>query len=181
MTRLYSSDLVMFEPIDRATIPQILGQFIFKRYKPQDTIDFTKGGIFLKGVAFSTPKKTTHLRPEEDEEEQPQPEVTKYHTMTYFPPSPTKVQLKAEKHCWAFHFNNYEKIVELVNSGAADREKKRSQSMASFRRGSAKIPIKVHKPDIIIEKDEAADHDTLLERSPSKLEKKQLDVIDENV
>lgn len=52
MTRVYSTDLAMFEPIDRATIPQILGQFIFKRYKPQDTIDFTKGGIFLKGSIF---------------------------------------------------------------------------------------------------------------------------------
>jgi len=182
MTRLYSSDLVMFEPLDRATIPQILGQFTFKRYKPQESMDFTKGGIFLKGNAYGVPAKKLgqSLKADyEDEEGTQAPEITKYHTMTYFPPSPTKVILKAEKHCWAIHFNNYEKIVDLVNSGAADREKKRSLSMASFRRGSQKIPIKVHKADIIHEKDEP-EGETHLERSPSKLDKKKLDIIDEN-
>ena len=39
----------MFDPVDRNTLSQIIGMFTFKRYKPGQTVDFTQGGIFLKG------------------------------------------------------------------------------------------------------------------------------------
>ena len=50
MARLFSHDLAMFEHVDRGTISQILSLFTFKKYKPEQTIDFSKGGIFLKGT-----------------------------------------------------------------------------------------------------------------------------------
>lgn len=105
--------------------------------------------------------------------------------MTYVAPGVTKHVWKCVKHSWVFHFNNFEKIVELVSSGAAEREKSRSMSFASFRRGSHKNVIKVLKTDhIITEKDETdkdleagAGLSSPLHHHSST--KKPLDVIDE--
>jgi len=109
----------------------------------------------------------------------------RYHQITYFAPGNTKQNfLRAEKTCWVFHFTNFERIVDLVNSGAAEREKSRSMSFASFRKASHKQLLKLHKSDSNTEKKETDDPVRDLEshhdnRSPSQIRGKPLEVIDE--
>ncbi len=92
--------------------------------------------------------------------------------------------LKAEKPCWVFHFTNFERIVDIVNSGAAEREKSRSKSFAAFRRGSQNQKMKLHKTDSMNEKDEPIrDLENQQDKSQSHSHDnrmKKLETIDEN-
>lgn len=102
--------------------------------------------------------------------------------MTFFPPGVTKNTLKAEKPCCVFHFTNFEKIVELANSGAAGREQSRSMSFASFRKGSHKATVKAIRPEIVIsETDRDLEVGDKHSPTPShRLHARKLDVVDEN-
>ncbi len=52
MARKFCQELAVFEHVDRAAMSQILSLMTFKKYKPDQTIDLTKGGIYLKGYSF---------------------------------------------------------------------------------------------------------------------------------
>lgn len=97
-------------------------------------------------------------------------------TLAYFTPGPQNI-LKADRPCWVFHFVNFEKIVELVNSGAAEREKSRSMSFASFRRQSAAKP-KITRSEHHDREDVEAGGDRL-SPTPHSFNKKQLETITE--
>ena len=117
-------------------------------------------------------EKNQYLKPEKEEDGD-----KKILTLTYFAPGPRNV-LKADRPCWVFHFVNFEKIVELVNSGAAEREKSRSMSFTSFRKTSssrtAAAAIKITRAD---HDEEAGER---VSPAPHSFSKKQLETIDEN-
>ena len=80
----------------------------------------------LIGQASSTEDKTPG-RHEDGQIEK------KYTTLTYIAPGVKNI-LKAEKSCSVFHFTNFERIIETINSGVAERK----NSYLSFRKGSHK-------------------------------------------
>jgi len=49
LTRYYNEELDMLSGADPHVLNQIVNFFTFKKYKPNSKIDFSKGGIFLKG------------------------------------------------------------------------------------------------------------------------------------
>jgi len=49
LTKFYNEELEMFANVQPHVLLQIVNLFTFRKYKPHSKIDFTKGGIFLKG------------------------------------------------------------------------------------------------------------------------------------
>jgi hypothetical protein len=85
--------------------------------------------------------------------------------------------MRAEKHCWVFHFANPEKILELISASAAEKEKTRSLSFGgSFRRASQMQVRKAKKAD-----DRDLEQGEAVSPTHTPHNKKNLDVIhDEN-
>lgn len=150
----------MFDIVDRMTLNQIVPTFVFKRYKAGAIIDCSTGGVFLRGhvaecnesenllnvVSVDSPEKSaksnkaSNPNPNPNQPATQGPKQVSFKNLAYIPPK-SGFKLRALKPSHFFHFESMELIQHLIDAEIAERDSKRTLSMArgasmSFKKAS---------------------------------------------
>jgi len=128
-TRFCPQELYMFTNTEQDSLVQIVNTFTLKKYKPKSRVNITSGGIFLKGQAKEEIGEGNNLRPEGLAKHE-----KIYQTIAYIPPARSGSKyLQIEKYSWIFHFTNFERMTDLINCDAAEKDQSRSRSFFGYR------------------------------------------------
>jgi len=137
----YSAELKPFTQVEQpALLKKIVGAFKFKKYKPDQIIDFSKGGIFLKGKAEDLSEKKLEESPSSNVDKHSEtPKIFTgnrvYRALTMVPtaqPGAPPVRIKCSKVCSVFHFDNMEELKESLMNWENERGEKDRSSFRSF-------------------------------------------------
>jgi NhaP-type Na+/H+ or K+/H+ antiporter len=173
----YSMELRQLANLDKTIVNMLAETFIFKKYRAGQTIEFVKGGIFLKGKAIEvSDKKSEDLSEETPKNSQiaaPVPSIkSEHHQKSVLPemiggnrvyrtltmistaaPGQNPMKMKCEKVCTVFHFDNIEALKESLLGGEASVM---GRDRSSFRFSMA---IQTPRPIIVKETEEESKGD----------------------